>query len=187
MKEISKWLIDVEDAAEKFYKKSALKFADDAGLSQMLKLLAEDEAKHYYAVKIIHDIALNMEGFDSDIMPDAESMNGTLSLIAGSEKRLDAGGMTNEELLDAVVDIEASEHNDFFLYAVRVTQLRVEGLFKDVSDISRHKAHIERFIAARPEFSKFREKILRLPVISRENLLVVDSDVSLIEAFNSLL
>ena len=187
MKEISKWLMDVEESARRFYEKAALKFAEDTELSQMLKLLRDDEAKHYCAVKIIYDITLDTEGFDSDIMPDAESMNGTLSLLAGSEKKLDTGGMTKEELLNAVVNIETSEHNDFFLYAIKVTQLRVEGLFKDASDISVHRAHIERFIDARPEFSKFSERISRLPVVGRENLLVVDDDASLTEAFHTLL
>jgi len=187
MKEISKWLMDVEDAAKRFYEKAALTFSQDAELSQMLKRLRDDEVVHYCAVRIIHDITLETEGFDSDIMPDAETMNGTLSLIAESEKRLDAGGMTKEELLDMVINIEVSEHNDFFLYAVKVTQLRFEGLFKDASDLSRHKAHIERFITARPEFSRFRDKISRLPVMGRESLLVVDDDVSLLEAFHTLL
>lgn len=187
MKEISKWLMDVEESAKRFYEKAALKFQEDAGLSQMLKLLAEDEAGHYRAVKIIYDITLDTEGFDSDITPDAESMTGTLSLLAESEKRLDSSGMTKDELLEAVVNIETSEHNDFFLYAVKVTQIRVEELCKDASDIRVHRAHIERFIDARPEFRKFREKISRLPVLGRESLLVVDDDASLTEAFHTLL
>jgi CheY-like chemotaxis protein len=187
MKEISKWLMDVEGSAKRFYEKAALKFKEDTELSLMLKLLAEDEARHYYAVKIIYDITLDTEGFDTDIIPDAASMNKTLSLLAGNEKRLDSGGMTKEELLDAVINIETSEHNDFFLYAIRVTQIRVEGLFKDASDISVHRAHIERFINARPEFGKFCEKLSRLPVLGRENLLVVDDDASLTEAFYTLL
>ncbi|MBI5887150.1 MAG: response regulator [Deltaproteobacteria bacterium] len=187
MKEISKWLMDVEGSAKRFYEKAALKFAEDAELSQMLKLLAEDEARHYCAVKLIHDITLGTEEFDSAIVPDAASMNDTLSLFAGSEKKLDSGGMTKEELLNAVINIETSEHNDFFLYAIKVSRFRMEGLLKDASDISRHRAHIERFINVRPEFGKLCGKLSRLPVSGRENMLVVDDDASLTEAFHTLL
>ncbi|MBI5562454.1 MAG: response regulator [Deltaproteobacteria bacterium] len=185
--EKTRWLMHVEDAAQRFYGRAAELFYDDRELWETLKRLEADEKRHYAVVKAIYALSEEFKGLEISYSIDTESMAKTEARLRESEARLESGSMTKEQLLHAIVELEMSEHNDFLLYAANSVKGRLAGLITDALDFREHKGRIEGYVKAHPEFHAVLGKIALLPVAARENLLVVDDEEAMTEAFNTLL
>lgn len=187
LREKSRWLMSVEDAAMRFYKRAAETFHDDKELREMLLRLEAEEKTHYGVIKGMSEIVSAMETVDLSFFLDTDSMKQTDAKLRACTEKLASDGLTKAELLHAIVDIEFSEHNDFFLYTVNSIKNSLPELISKAVNFDVHRSHIEKYLSERPEYCGMLEKLNLIPVASRVRLLVVDDERALAEAFNKLL
>lgn len=186
MKKIVGWLMDAEEGARSFYEHAAMRFNNDPDLYALLKKLEGDEREHHDMVCSAADILKGKDGTTAIILIDKEARQ-IEHYMAVCRKALDAGELTKDELVDIVISLEYSELNGIFLYAMNALKChpgeydRAQGLLKN------HTGAIEHFIAARPEYSRFLEKISKIPKIADKNILVVDEDREIVDVFNIFL
>lgn len=187
MKEMSGWLVNVEEIAMRFYEKAAMRFADDKPLHELLKALEADEKMHFSVVGKANELLEDSGGMKSAVTVDAKTRDTIIEYLQGCEKKLDSGAMTKDELMDAIVAIEYSENNDVFLYLMSAFRNYLKTLLAASTNIKQHKGQIERFIRARPEYSRLLARVAAIPEVGRENILVLEEDEMMLEAFNVFL
>lgn len=180
-------LAAIEEAVWRFYGAAAERFASDEGLCKLLHTLEMEEKRHYAILKSLQALEEELPVFKLSFKVDEDSIAETLEKFQRCLFKLQDGTLTKIDLLHAIADIEFAEHNDLFLYTVNsINELLPEIITKAI-DFKEHRAHIERFLSNRPEFSEIADKITRLPVVSKGRVLIVDDEKELVEAFNKLL
>jgi len=187
MKEMSAWLVDVEELAMRFYEKASVRFVDDKPLSELLKALSEDEKRHHAVVGKAYELLDGSEVMNTGIGINERTKKEITQYLITCEKRLETGAMTKDELMEAIVSIEYSENNDVFLFLMGVFRNYLKGLLDAGTNIKQHKGQIERFIKSRPEYERLLAKVAAIPEVGKENILIVERDEVMIEAFNALL
>lgn len=168
-------LSEMEEIAARIYWKGASSVKNDTELERLLKGLALEEEEHMRLLL----------GFGSHIRKarelcalelDEEAINRTKDYFNIAEKRIDAGRLTNDNLIDCVATTESSEWNREFLKVIDGLK-RDSRLFIPVAArIQQHKRSVERFLCSRAGFGRFLAGMRSLPSVWDERLLVVDDD-----------
>ena len=186
MKEIIELLIGIEDRAHKIYESAAMQLKDDKEFAGLLWHLAADEKVHY---TFMCEAAELVKGTD---YPSVVSLNNEVMQKVGDyfllcEKRIEAGSLTKENMVDCVVSTEFSEWNNMFLYVVNTLKHSHRQFIPAAVNMQRHKRYVERFLEARHEFSQFLKRIQLLPRVWQEKILVVDDEKILTDLFAAIL
>ncbi len=186
MKDIIDWLIRVEGMAMRFYDDASRLFAADKDLSGLLMELSGNEKLHYEAVMGAYELVKEKD-HPPHIILDSETRQSIESFVLECARKLGSGLLTGEELMDAIITLETSEINGLFLYVMNSLKKRPGRPLAASLDLEEHMERIRKFVRSRPEFTNFRERVDRLPDATRKNLLVVDDEEAVANAFNIIL
>lgn len=179
-------LSEMEETASRIYWKGASAVKDDGELERLLKGLALEEEDHMRLLTGFGRHINSTEGLAS-LELDEEAVNRTKDYFNVAEKRIDAGRLTNDNLIDCVATTESSEWNREFLKVI-------DGLKKDsrlfipvAARIQQHKRSVERFLGSRAGLGRFLAGMRSLPQVWEERLLVVDDDKDVAEVVTAIL
>lgn len=187
MNEIIDWLIGIEDAAYKAYKKAASQFSDDRDFSDFLRYLSEDEQEHYHYICEAKEYLGKNPDYPSHIFLDKDTKKKIEAPLIECKEKIDHGVIMKEEMIDYIVAIEYSEVNHFFLYVVGTVHSFSNRHFDLVQSIKYHHTHIEDFIGKQPESDKWLKRIRHLPKRTSKKTLVVDDNENIVTLLRAIL
>lgn len=177
---------EMEERAGRIYWKAGIAAANDAGLQGLLKGLSHEEDEHMR-------LLLNLEGHIksteelASLDVNEEAVKSTSDYFGLAEKRIDAGRLTNENLVDCVATTETSEWNAEFLKVINALKENSRLFIPVAARIQQHKRSVERFIASRPGFNRFLTGMRSLPDVWSERLLIVDDDRAVADVVTAVL
>ena len=176
MKEVINWILEVEEVARRVYEKAAARFQNDKEFLDFLRHLSSDEKMHYDIVIRAAELARDrpFPPFAIDVNDDVKEKIENYLLLA--EKKLEANSLTREDIIDCIVSTEFSEWNNIFLYVINSLKHNYRDFTPVVTKIHQHQRYIERFLESHHEFKHYLEKIITLPKIWEEKILVVDDE-----------
>jgi CheY-like chemotaxis protein len=180
-REIVEWLVAIEARAAGLYGRLSEAFAGDAELKELLTELGRDEDEHHAVLKCVFE-RIGQTGFTPLIRIGGEAKKETEEKFRGLEEGL-AKGLTEDDALDFIVDIEFSEFNSLFLYAAAA--LDRSEFVPAVIHIRRHKKRVENFLRSRGLMARL-EKIKKLPELWREKILIIDDEDMINHAIQSV-
>ena len=179
-------LSEMEETAARIYSKAAFAVNDDSSLRELLKGLAIEELEHMRMLNGFSRSVASFEGFEG-LELDEDAVNRTRDYLKVAEKRIDAGRLTNGNLIDCVATTESSEWNREFLKVMDWVKSRSRSSIPAVAAVQQHKRSVERFLATRPGFERFLVGMRSLPPVWEERLLVVDDDEGITGFVSALL
>ncbi|MBI5238640.1 MAG: response regulator [Deltaproteobacteria bacterium] len=177
-KEIADWLVNMESLAGSFYSRAAGFFethGDNKELILLLKRLSLDESAHMNTIKKAASM-LEETTVPHEVTLGEQTREWLKAICLEAAGMLDRGALTEEALIDCIIESEYSEWNDIFLFVLSLLKgLRHEYILA-ASGIQQHKKAIERYIGERPHLRDKLEKIKSLKDLWNEKILVVDDD-----------
>lgn len=179
-------LSEMEDSAARIYSKASQAVRGDPGLRALLKGLAFEEIEHRRMLVDIGGFIGSVAGAAS-LELDTDAVGRTRDYLNIAEKRVDAGRLTNDNLIDCVATTESSEWNREFLKVVDWVKPRSRSFIPQIARVQQHKRSVERFLASRPGFERFLIGMKALAPVWDERLLVVDDDDPVRESLAVLL
>jgi CheY-like chemotaxis protein len=168
-------LSEMEQTAARIYWKGALAVKDDIALKELLTTLALEEEDHMRMLQGCGHYIRSTEVLAS-LELDVEAVGRTKDYLNVAEKRIDAGRITDDNLIDCVATTEASEWNREFLKVVNGLKDHSRLFIPIAARIQQHKRSVERFLGTRPASVRFLAGMKSLPSVWDERLLVVDDD-----------
>ena len=118
MKKIIKWLQNIEHLASQMYQQAASIYSEDKVFLKFLEQNAEDEAWHYHVMGSALSFLDLESDFASVISIDEKINEKIINQLSSIKKGLDQKSLSKDELINKIVELELSEWNDIFLYAV---------------------------------------------------------------------
>ncbi len=188
MKAILDWLRHVEDLAREFYAEAAERFSDDETFSAFLSQLADDEEHHADLIgkaTALLDESGNMP--KSAIGLDDDMKARVLAPMSDSLAELREDGADKAAFLSRVVEVELSEWNDVFLYAIRACQPHSRMFQRLASSVQEHESRVDAFIARIPVDVRPVRGVKDLPSIWERRYLVVDDEDALVDLYVDIL
>ena len=187
MKNIVNWLRKVEYKANQLYLKAATEYENDLNFHTFLINTAEDEAWHYQVLGRAEEFLSSTPELISAISVDSQTSNKILGLIKFIEDGLDQKSLGREELIDKIVELELSEWNSIFVYAVNFLKERMCDFKYPAARIQAHVKEIEYFLEKTEGRPQSLKKIKALPPVWIEKILIVDDEPIITELLKSLL
>ncbi|CAG1066589.1 Chemotaxis protein CheY [uncultured bacterium] len=179
-------LSEMEETAARIYRKGASAVKDDAGLERLMKGLALEEEEH---MKLLTDYGGRFSETEAlaALELDEEAVRRTKDYLSIAEKRIDAGRLTNENLIDCVATTESSEWNREFLKVIDGLKHDSRLFIPVAARIQQHKRSVERFLGSRSGFERFLTGMRSLPSVWEEKLLVVDDDKAVADVVTAVI
>jgi CheY-like chemotaxis protein len=180
------WLEEIERGAAELYAAAARSFAADPAFSAFLQRLADEEKWHRQLIRSLPE-GREGEAVDEELITlDEETRANIAGLLAAGLKKVVAGEMSREAMLETIAAAEFSEWNDIFLYALHAMQGSGREYQAAVAEIERHKEEIARFLAAEPGGRRFLETVQRLPAVAGKRILIVEKHRALARLLRSI-
>jgi CheY-like chemotaxis protein len=180
------WLEEIERGAAELYAAAARSFAADPAFSAFLQRLADEEKWHRQLIRSLPE-GREGEAVDEELITlDEETRANIAGLLAAGLKKVVAGEMSREAMLETIAAAEFSEWNDIFLYALHAMQGSGREYQAAVAEIERHKEEIARFLAAEPSGRRFLETVQRLPAVAGKRILIVEKHRALARLLRSI-
>ena len=187
MKDIVKWLREVEHLACEFYLRAATYFADDPRLKKFLMKTAEEESWHYHVMGSAAEYMLSMPDFVPAISIDKETDDKIINFFADIKTRFENKTATKEDLLEKIAELELSEWNDVFLYTVNTLKDESSEFAFPAERVQAHIKGIEHFIESFENGPAILKKILDLPPVWIADILIVDDEPMLSDLIKAIL
>ena len=187
MKDIVKWLREVEHLACEFYLRAATYFADDPRLKKFLMKTAEEESWHYHVMGSAAEYMLSMPDFVPAISIDKETDDKIINFFADIKTRFENKTATKEDLLEKIAELELSEWNDVFLYTVNTLKDESNEFAFPAERVQAHIKGIEHFIESFENGPAILKKILDLPPVWIADILIVDDEPMLSDLIKAIL
>jgi CheY-like chemotaxis protein len=188
MKDIAKWLIEIEHMAAELYGEASVFFEKDETFSDFLDILAQEERDHGEMMKkadeYIRSESLKVPGF---ITLDEGTKGSIEGLFMEYKNRLSTGYLTKEDMIACVISTEFSEWNDVFLYIVNTLKQSSRSFEDAAAKIQNHKIQIQSFFEALPDGQRYLKKIEQLPSVWETKILVVDDSEPIVELLKAIL
>lgn len=186
MKDIIDWLMRIEQISGNLYGDASL-FFSDSRIKGFLERCAEDEALHFgimaSAAQAIHAQA----GINSAFVVDQEIKKALERPFKESRQRLNAGSLTEAQVIDCIVETEFSEWNDIFLYVVNSLK-DIKPRFKSAAaKIQNHLRQVEYFLSTSEHGRQKTEIIRNLQPVWKEKILIVEDDPAISELLAAIL
>ena len=178
MNEIISWMIEVETKAAKLYADAAVTFASDDQFACFLTKLVNEEQDH---IKLLEEsmAPLSYESISKVTFHfDEDFRHKILAPIISAQLSLNKGELSQSEMVDVIAEIEFSEWNEVFIYAIDVTKVLDEDFQKAASEIDQHRIHIQKYISALPDGESLLQKVKRLKSVSNKRVLIVEDNVA---------
>ncbi len=187
MKKTIDWLLEVEDRARRVYSKAASLYPDDIEFSEFFATLSSDEVGHCAVIQRAAELIEEKGGVVPSAYLSEEMEDHILERFFEMERGIELGALTKQDLVDGIVETEFSEWNDIYRYVVYALGRHFREFVPVAVGIEKHRKNIERFLESRPEFGPSLEAIRNLPVLWKENILVVDDEEMIQDVFNAIL
>lgn len=179
-------LSEMEETAARIYWKGALAVRDDSELVSLLKGLALEEEEHMRMLLGFGPHIRSVKGL-SILELDEEAVGRTKDYLNLAEKRIDAGRLTNDSLIDCIATTESSEWNREFIKVIDALRQDSRLFIPVAARIQQHKRSVERFLGSRAAFGRFLGAMRSLPPVWDERLLVVDDDKAISDVVTAVL
>lgn len=187
MKEIIKWLREIEHLANNVYSQAALIYANDENFKSFLEHTAEEEAWHYHVM----GSAAEYLSAEPDVIPvisvDDKTNHKIIKYFLDINKGSKEGTFSKAELIEKIVEVELSEWNDIFLYVVNFLKDRTGEFKYPAVRIQTHIKEIEHYLETVQGRTQALQKIKELPPVWTENILIVDDEEMITGLIKSLL
>ena len=179
LKDIIKWLRNVEDLACSVYSAAAESGVASGTLSAFLRRLAEDEALHYHLMGSAAELTKEQEESPvSAVLVDPATKLRVEEPIRVLHSKIKNKSVTEHDILEAIVTSESSEWNDIFLYVIN-SCISISTNFQYIAaTIQAHERRIKEYISSVAAESDLSDRIRSLPRIWENHLLVVDDDAA---------
>ena len=109
---------------------------------------------------------------------DEDFRHKILAPIVNAQHLLNRGELSQREMVDVIAEIEFSEWNEVFVYAIDATKVLVEEFQNAASEIDQHRIHIQEYISALPDGESLLQKVRRLKPVSNKRVLIVEDNVA---------
>lgn len=179
-------LSEMEQTAARIYWKGASAVKDDAELEGLLKGLAAEEEDHMRMLTGFSSHIRSAKGLSS-LELDEEAVGRTKDYFDLAEKRIDAGKVTNDNLIDCIATTESSEWNREFIKVIDALKQDSRLFIPVATRIQQHKRSVERFLGSRAGCGRFLTAMRSLPSVWDERLLVVDDDKAVSDVVTAVL
>ncbi len=187
MKDIINWLRGIEHLASEIYSQSAVKFSDDPKFKNFLEHISEDEAWHYHVM----GSAAEYLAQEPDLIPVISVDKGTNDKITGVFSDIRTGieqkTISKDDLIEKIVAAELSEWNDIFLYVVNVLKEKTIEFKYPAAKIQSHINELKYFLEVVENRPETLRRILELPAVWIENILIVDDFEMITDLYKALL
>lgn len=177
---------EMEETAARVYWKASAVVHDDKALETLLKDLANEEEEH---MRLLTGLGKHVRstGRLADIEISDEAIRNTREYLNLAEKRIEAGRLTNENLVDCIATTETSEWNKEFLKVMSALKEDSRHFIPVAARMQQHRRSVERFLGSRPDFSRFLAGMRSLTPVWEEKLLVVDDDEAVMDVVTAVL
>jgi CheY-like chemotaxis protein len=174
MRNIARWLAEIERMARDLYQEAAVAIKDDEKLSAFLEGLAREESTHADTMLSAAERLDGKAGLRSPVALDDTTKDNIERPFVRLRQCLSSGKPDAETALDCITEAEFSEWNNFFLFVVN--SLKEEGpeFMKAVSEMQGHLRKVRDFVEARPGAGARLASIDVLPEVWTNRILVVD-------------
>lgn len=180
MKNIIKWLQNIEQMAFDLYREASVIFKDDKELSDFLSRLAEDEAWHFHLMSSAYNLVKTSRGeIRAAIILTEETKNHIEFPMRKGYELLKAGKLTKKDLLKSIADAEYSEWNDLFLYLINILQKENKAFQFAASAMQLHRNRIEKYLESLPDDLKPEMISAKIPTIWENRILVAEDEDAL--------
>lgn len=187
MKEIIQWLREIEHRASEIYLQAAALYADDIVLKDFLERTAEDESWHYHVMGSAAEYLASTPDLIPAITIDKQTNDQIQNYFTEIKVGLEQKTLQRIELIEKIVEVELSEWNDIFLYAVNSLKDKAHEFKYPAARIQAHIKEIEYFIETVENNPAILKKIYQLPPVWVENILVVDDELMIADLIKALL
>ena len=187
MKELIRWLREIEHLANEIYLLAAAVYADDSQFRAFLEHNAEDEAWHYHVMGSAAEYFSSTPAPVPAVSMDKETSDEILKFFSGIREGLEKNTISKEEFIEKMAQAELSEWNDIFLYVVNILKEKTREFNYPAARIQAHIKRIVKFIEKKDDFSGTLKKLMALPPVWTENILIVDEEEMITTLIKSLL
>lgn len=187
MKDIIKWLREIEHMANRAYMQAASTYADDPGLKDFLEHTAEDEAWHYHVMGSAADFLKSEPEYVPAISIDEETSSRIVNYFSEIRNGIENGTLSKTELIEKIATVELSEWNDIFIYVVNFLKDKTGEFKYPAARMQAHIKEIEHYLETVESCPNILEKIKALPPLWIENILIVDDEEMITSLIKSLL
>jgi len=187
MKEIIRWLVDVEERAFKLYEKSADIFLDDKEFAEFLLQLSREEKMHGELLKRASEIIGDKSDYYALVYIDDKTRQEIEDYFSPCEKKIDRKEITKEYIIECIITIEFSEWNNLFLFVSNTLKHEYKEFGSALAKIQHHKRSIELFLESQGGFNEQLQKMRKLPKIWEEKILVVDDEPVIVDMLIAIL
>jgi CheY-like chemotaxis protein len=189
VEELIRWLLGVERMAGQLYAGAIHLFPKDHILTAFLARLADDESLHALAMgsaisRLHSEIPLPDEAI---LLEDAVLQKVEIPFQVNLEK-LRTGTLDRQSLLECIAVTEFSEWNDLFLYVINLLKEGSREFQYTAAHMHAHQKMIREFLAREPTVQKDElAKIMDLPRVWNEKILLVDDSEAILELMEAIL
>lgn len=174
MKNLVRWLAEIELKAAELYAAAAATFASEPKLSAFMQQLAKEEEWHNQLLCALSPGAERDGAGEALLVVDEKTRSNISGLLVEGRNKLAAGQMSRTEMLETMAAAEFSEWNDIFLYVLHTLQANSREYHAAVTEIERHKEQIAQFLAAEPGGERLLDTMRRLPAVADKRILIVE-------------
>lgn len=170
------WLVRAEAEAGALYAKAVRLFDKDPKLAGLLEELSADEGEHLEML-----VSAGNRVPPAALPVDFAVIDGISPIIAMFEEEVAAGTISEAGLMEMVVALEFSEHNELFAYVVNALRSFPEDMSRLFDSISRHRRRIRDYLGSKPELRGLLERLDSFQDFENRNkILVVDDEKTIL-------
>ena len=143
MKDLIKFLQEIEHLAGEVYLQAASIYTDDPKLKKFFEHIAEDEAWHYHVMGSATEFLASIPALMPVISFDKEIKDKIIKSFSDIKVGLEQNTLSRDELIEKIVEAELSEWNDIFLYTVNILKEKTNEFKYPAARIQAHRKEIE--------------------------------------------
>ena len=187
MENIISWLLKIERLANEAYNKAVYAFPENSELVKLLKVLADDEDGHYNLMIKASNYLESGANLPAMISIDEKTRNEIGEYFYLIEDGVKNHTLNQDQLIEYLVNAEISEWNGIFVYVVKTIGKAQPEIKYSAAEMQAHIEKIKYFIETHDKRKYLLDKLLNLPVVWVENILIVDDDETITELLGGLL
>ena len=169
------WQAEREEEIEALYRSAAVRFAAQQEFAAFLLTLAAQEREHGKLLRqLLRPEVVDTAGVDQ--LCDPGVRQSTEKLIAASWLTLASANLTEQRMLEVIVQLEFSEWNSLFLLTMNWSGQN-DGEFRRMLDeIELHRKTVEDYLLQVPGSDELYQMIHTLAPLWKKRILIVDDD-----------
>jgi CheY-like chemotaxis protein len=187
MNDVVNWLRRIEHLANEIYLQAASYYAADPKLKNFLEHISEDEAWHYHVMGSAAEYLSLDPIIEAAISVDNETSNKIIQYFSDIKSGLEYKTISRDDFIEKIVTTELSEWNDIFLYVVSTLKELTPEFKYPAAKMQSHINEIKYFLEKVENHPETLQKIIALPSVWVENILIVDDSEMITTLYKALL